>query len=441
MRSIPSVIVTPSDLSCDHIVHKVLASFDTYGCDVIKLVIPTPFHVFCTRNPEHIKHVTTCRESATNKPPHTVPKADWVMGNGVFNDLGGDSWKAKRLQLNAAFTPQHSRFLCEFFPQFLEKLKLRWTSRKGEILDLHDELLRMVLDFAMFAMFSKRLADNELEWITGAVEFCEEMFATISPLWLPTSSNLKLRKVGHEFNRLMQKVLKEWRPDCGHSDVISLLTANGCQISDDNARAAMFSSLLGAPAAALPILWAVYVFTIMPDTLQRIRAELFQVVGTRVPNPADLSNLKYLDSFYNELLRLYPPFWGSLRYSKERINIDGYSFPPRSIFAMMRAAAHKHPHHWQEPEKFIPERFRANADSGSRRAYIPFGWGPRVCLGRHLAGLMCPIAIAFIAQNFDCEVLDVKNMLDFKYWFAMYPAQKLLATVRPLPASDYPSVQ
>jgi cytochrome P450 len=436
---VPRIIPTPGDLSCDRIVHKVLASFDLNDCDVIKLAMPTPFHVFCLRNPEHIKFITTCEEAATEKPPHTVPKADWLMGNGLFNDLGGDSWKAKRLQVNPAFSQRHSAYFCELLPEFLEKLKVRWAGfGRDQPIDLHDEILRMVLDFAVFAMFSKRLDADGLQWITEAVEFCEEMFATISPLWLPTSANLKLRKVGRQFNGLMQQILEEWRSNqAARADVLHFLMRDGGRsephVRDEEVRAAMFSSLLGAPAAALPILWALYFFTVRPDTLREVRAELFNVIGPRTPRPEELPKLKYLDMFFKEILRIYPPFWGSLRYSKEAVAFDGYSFPARSIFAMMRAAAHRHPRYWQQPGKFVPERFSSqNPDPGCRRAYIPFGWGPRLCLGRYLAALLCPIAIAFIAQNFECQIINPDEPIELKYWFAMYPARKMLATVRPV---------
>ena len=435
---VATIIPMPGDFSSDRIVHKVLARFDREDCDVIKIAMPIRSHVFCLRNPEHIKYITTCKEADTHKPPDTVPKADWMMGNGVFNDLGGESWRAKRVPLNPAFIPRHTAYFCESLPEFLEKLKTRWERFGPDAsLDLQDEILQMVLDFGVFAMFSKRLDPDQLHWLTEAVEFSEEMFATISPLWLPTSSNLKFRRVGRQFHALMQNILDEWRSK--HSDRADVLhflmqgsSRSGKPLSDEELRAEMFSTLLGTPAAVLPVLWALYFFTVRPDTLQQIRTELRNVVGTRTPCPDDLPELKYLDMFFKETLRFYPPFWGSLRYAKEAVAFDGYSFPPRSIFAMMRAGAHRHPRYWQHPEEFSPERWAAeNPDPGTRNAYLPFGWGPRLCLGRHLAALLCPITIAFIAQNFDCQV-GAEERIELRYLFATYPARKMLATVRPI---------
>src|SRR5205814_9905666 len=127
--------------------------------------------LFCLRNPEHIKYITTCKEADTHKPPDTVPKADWMMGNGVFNDLGGESWRAKRVPLNPAFIQRHAAYFCEALPEFLETLKTRWEgSGQDTALDLHDEILQMVLGFAVFGMFSKRLVQSQLPWLTEAVD-------------------------------------------------------------------------------------------------------------------------------------------------------------------------------------------------------------------------------------------------------------------------------
>jgi len=436
MSRVPTIIPMPSELSCDRIVHKVLASFDRYDCDVVKLAMPTPFHIFCLRNPEHIKYITTCKEAATDKPPHTVPKADWMMGNGVFNDLGGETWKAKRSRINPAFTPAHSAYFCQPLPEFLESLKQRWQSfGPDKPIGLHDEILRMVLDFAVFTMFSKRLAADELQWIMQAVEFSEEMFATLSPLWLPTSANLRFRRIGRQFNRLMQNILDDWRArPSGRPDALDFLTRDSnhgdLHANDEELRAAMFSILLGTPAVVLPILWALYFFTVRPDTLQALKAELVEVVGARIPLPDDLPKLTYLNMFFKETLRIYPPFWGSLRYSRSAVAFDGFSFPARSVFAMIRVAAHRHPRYWQHPEQFIPERFSSlNPDPGSVRAYLPFGWGPRLCLGRYLAAMLCPITIAFIAQNFEVRI-SAEEPIQLKYWFAMYPAREMLGTLR-----------
>jgi hypothetical protein len=120
--------------------------------------------------------------------------------------------------------------------------------------------------------------------------------------------------------------------------------------------------------------------------LQRLRAELQAVTGSRTPTREELKQLPYLGCFSKEVLRIYPPFWGSLRYSRAPLEMDGYTFPARSIFAMIRIATHHHPDYWQKPEAFMPERFQADQmQRGVREAYLPFGLGPRLCLDHRYA--------------------------------------------------------
>jgi cytochrome P450 len=129
-----------------------------------------------------------------------------------------------------------------------------------------------------------------------------------------------------------------------------------------------------------------------------------------------------------EVLRLYPSFWGSLRYASNPIDIDGYSFPPKSIFAMVRVAAQRLPQYWTDPEAFIPERHAKR--NSCPHAFLPFGLGPRMCMGRSLATTIAPLAIASIAQRFHA-VLKYDN-IGFRYGFGMYPAKPIMATVQPI---------
>src|SRR5205085_4766235 len=136
--------------------------------------------------------------------------------------------------------------------------------------------------------------------------------------------------------------------------------------------------------------------------LGKLREELNLTVGDRAPCSEDLANLPYLEMFVKEVLRVYPSFWGSLRYAKDPIEIDGYSFPAKSVFAMIRVAAQRLPEHWENPDEFIVERHAKR--NACPHALLPFGLGPRMCLGRSLATTVGPLAIASIVQNFDLRL-------------------------------------
>jgi cytochrome P450 len=433
-KPIPKMTLIPREVSLNHLVSRAIPGFDTYG-DVFRLVLPIPINIFCLRRPDHIKAVTSDKKCGTMKPAGMIPKADFFMGNGIYNDLGGATWRGKRQVLAPAFTDAMSQHFSESLPHSFEKMKTRWIeSGAMSPIDLYAELQRMVLDYAASALFSEDLGADELDWITPATNFAEMMFVTLTPHWIPTPSNLKFRRVKDRYHVMMDEIIRKHRraPDA-YTDMVSHLMRTPNPVTqgphtDAEIKAEMFSSYLGTPAMALTMLWGVYFLSTRPEILHKVREELKRVIGDRAPRGEDVANLPYLEMFVKEVLRLYPSFWGSLRYAKDPLEVDGYSFPAKSIFAMIRVAAHRLPDHWENPEQFIPERHAKR--NACPHAILPFGLGPRMCLGRSLANIICPLAIASIAQKFDINLAS--DEIKLKYGFGMYPAKTMFATVRPV---------
>ena len=433
-KTIPKLRVIPREISLDYLVSNAVRGFDIHG-DVFQLVLPLPLRIFCLRRPDHIKAVTSLKECGTTKPAGMIPKADWFMGDGVYNDLGGDAWMAKRRALAPAFTERMAIQYSERLPRSFESLKARWTGF-GTVsgLDVYAEMQRLVLDFAADALFSEKLSAEKLDWIVPATSFAEDMFVTLAPHWLPIPSNMKLARIKARYHEFMDDIIRNHRQTPGsYSDMVRHLMdienpATGRPHSDTEIKAEMFSAYLGTPAMALTILWGLFVLFTRPEMLGKIREELKRTIGNRAPTAEDLSALPYLEMFVKEILRLYPSFWGSLRYARDATEIGGYSFPARSIFAMVRVAAQRLPEHWENPLEFIPERHAKR--NSCPHALLPFGLGPRMCLGRSLATIVCPLAIASIAQAFD--LCFQSDKVELRYGFGMYPAKPIFAAVRPV---------
>lgn len=433
-KPIPRLRVVPREISLHYLVAHALRAFDSHG-DVFQLVLPVPLKIFCLRRPDHIKSVTSLKQCGTIKPPGIIPKADYFMGDGVYNDLGGATWFEKRRALAPAFTEAMAMRCSQVLPSSFEKLASRWTKDGIMPIDVYAEIQRLVLDFSAAALFSEQLSPNQLDWIVPATNFAEKMFVTLTPHWLPTPANLRFRRLKRSYSDLMDQIIRNHRRAASSRlDMVGSLMdkpnpATGQPHSDSEIRAEMLSAYLGTPAMALTVLWGVFVLFTRPDILNQLREELKNIIGDRAPRAEDLSTLPYLEMFVKEVLRLYPSFWGSLRYAKEPVEFDGYQFPAKSIFAMIRVAAQRLPDHWDNPNEFIPERHAKRNECP--HALLPFGLGPRMCLGRSLAMTVCPLAIALIAQNFDIEFTSHK--CGFKYGFGMYPAGPMLATVRCAP--------
>jgi cytochrome P450 len=127
----------------------------------------------------------------------------------------------------------------------------------------------------------------------------------------------------------------------------------------------------------------------------------------RQPRYGDIEQLSYTRMVLNESLRLYPPAWTLGRRALGEDQIGGYSVAPNTVIAISTYSLHRHPAFWDEPEAFKPERFSAENSLGRHRfAYIPFGGGPRQCIGNNFGLMEACLIIASIAQRFELHLME-----------------------------------
>jgi enediyne biosynthesis protein E7 len=136
-----------------------------------------------------------------------------------------------------------------------------------------------------------------------------------------------------------------------------------------------------------------------------LRQEATQVLGDRMPVVEDLARLPYTTMVIQEAMRLYPPVWGLTRKAVHADEIDGYAVPAGADVMICTYTLHRHPGFWPDPDEFRPERFAPSAPPPAHRyAYIPFGAGPRVCVGSHLGMMEAVLVTAMMARGFRFEL-------------------------------------
>jgi len=137
-----------------------------------------------------------------------------------------------------------------------------------------------------------------------------------------------------------------------------------------------------------------------PGVESRLLDELRQVLGARPPAVADLPNLPYTEMIVREAMRLYPPAPGVAREPIEDVTIGGYEVPKGSLVTVNTYAMHRDPRFFGDPDRFDPGRFlRGWEDRVPRYAYLPFGAGPRVCIGAGFAMMEARLILAAVAQR------------------------------------------
>ena len=159
--------------------------------------------------------------------------------------------------------------------------------------------------------------------------------------------------------------------------------------------------LAGHETTANALTWTWYLFAQHPEAEAQLHHELDQVLGTRMPTFADLAELKWTRMVIEEAMRLYPPAHMIARTAIGEDRIGGVRIPAGALITISIYVTHRNPNLWAEPERFDPERFRPEAAAQRHRfAYLPFGGGPRICIGNGFALAEAQVIVAAIGQRY-----------------------------------------
>ena len=146
----------------------------------------------------------------------------------------------------------------------------------------------------------------------------------------------------------------------------------------------------------------------------------YGTLGGRTAMLADLSNLPYTEMVVRESMRLYPPAYSFGRMAIEDVEIAGYDIPANSDISIFNITAQRDPRWWDEPMAFRPERFSPeNEKNIARYAYLPFGGGPRICIGNHFSLMEAQILLAMISSRYqlthapDTKVIPLRQVTTF----------------------------
>jgi cytochrome P450 len=180
-------------------------------------------------------------------------------------------------------------------------------------------------------------------------------------------------------------------------------------MSDQQIRDQVLTFLLaGHETTATALIWSALELAWNPEVAGRLRAELDSILQGRTPTYSDLPQLKYTRAVFEESMRAHPPVWRISRTALEDDEVAGFRVPKGSTVVISPLLLHHNPSLWSHPERFRPDRFlkSANADqeARSRFTYIPFGAGPRMCVGYHFATIEATIILASYCQRFRFKV-------------------------------------
>ncbi|MFO1013878.1 MAG: cytochrome P450 [Caulobacteraceae bacterium] len=376
-------------------------------------------------DPAAVKHVLL--DNVANYPKHEMERRFFtaLFGAGLLS-IEGDLWRTHRRVMAPAFSPSSVASYAADMAGASEDFAARWAQQPdGQEIDASADMTELTLQIISRTMFSTdQLVDLIGRTMAQGFESQNFNILDILPVIGPARMKEREARMAALFRPLDDEIAKliaarEGRLADGPQDLLARLVAakddeTGQGLTAQEVRDEVITIFIaGHETTATAMGWLWYVLSQQPAEEARLHEELDRVLGGRTPTQEDLANLPYTRRVVDETMRLFPPAPGiSNRVALESDEVGGHKVKPGDNMLVFPWVLHRHRDLWEDPERFDPDRFLPERSVGRHRfAYMPFGAGPRICIGQMMAVNEIILILATLAQKFRLELApeaDVK---------------------------------
>ncbi len=368
-----------------------------------------PLHVYQLAHPDLARQILVEQPEKFVKSRFIKRAFRPFAGEGLLTSDGA-LWKQQRKLIRPAF--HHGRLASYGDIMMARALHMDDSLEDAHAIEIDVEMAKVTLGIVVESLFGANFT-RESDEITGlmvaVLNAANHRLNTVLrlPSWMPTRRNLREKRALARLDEMLHAVIATRRASGEQKeDLLSVLLAavdeeSGTRMSDQQLRDEMMTLFMaGHETTANALTWTWYLLSQHPDVEAKLVGELDQVLGGRAPTAADLPNLPYTEMVVREVLRLYPPAPGVAREPIEDVDIGGYVIPKGSLVMVNTYALQRDPRFFEDPERFDPERFvRGWEERVPRYAYLPFGGGPRICIGNGFAMMEARLILATLAQR------------------------------------------
>jgi cytochrome P450 len=344
-----------------------------------------------------------------------LPEMKRFTGEGLATS-DGELWRRQRKLIQPVFTRERVAGYADDLASCAARTVDRWAA--GEVRDLYTDLIRMVLESTARTLFSAQVGDEATD-VMDAVTVVMEHFANPLFIFVPWLQRLPLPRVRRlkdakrRIDEVVHAVIAARQDGDGAApaprDLLTALLAardeDGAAMSRQQLHDEVVTFYIaGYEPTAVGLAWTFHLLGEHPAVMARAREEARGVLGDRPATFADVARLPYIGHVIDEALRLYPPAWSMVREASEPCELAGQSIAPGGQMWMSPWVVHRDPRWYSAPRAFRPERW---ADGLERKlpsgAYMPYGSGPRICIGASLASAQLPMVVATVLSRVRLE--------------------------------------
>ena len=383
--------------------------------DVVQFPIPRPA-TYLISNPADVRSILVGSTKSQSKRTLQYDNLATVTGNGLLT-ADDPPWREHRRVVQPAFHHSELAGVVAHTAEALNPWLDSWRdSSTAAVMDLDEVMMEVSLQVVASALFgsdwqasASGLTKSTIIALDAVVARARNPLAP--PLWLPTPGNRRLKSSIAALDAAVDSVLDQRASgEQADGDLVDLLIAGLRAHNGSVDRTAVRDELVtflvaGHETVASALTWAWYLLAKHPDTADELADEATRVLGEGPPQLSDLSELVLSRAVVDETLRLYPPAWVITRKLTKESELTNDVLPAGSLVIMSPWIVQRHESVWSEPERFDPQRF-VGVDARGQAGYLPFGLGPRICVGRDFALTEATVVLSVVAREFRFELLD-----------------------------------
>ena len=383
--------------------------------------------------PELIGEMLVDRHDAFEKAETSRRILKPALGEAILTAEGA-RWRWQRRIAAPLFRPESVR---DFVPQMLQAAREtadRWSALpQGATISVSHEMMRTTFDVIVETMLSGRngidagRVEQAITTTLGATGWLVALTLLGAPQWSPYPGRRKADAARAYLRAEVRRLVAERRRGAAGDDLIGHLMQaqdpeTGESMSDDDIADNILTFIIaGHETTALALTWTFYLLSLHPEAAERVVAEVEAVSGGGELNPGHVGALAYTRQVVQEAMRLYPPAAVIPRKAISDLTLGEHPVKKGDTVYVPVYALHRHHALWSEPDRFDPERFAPDAVKARHRfAYMPFGAGPRVCIGMGFALTEAVAVLATLIRTFRLSMLPGAE-----------PEVRLMVTLRP----------
>lgn len=370
-----------------------------------------------TTNPTVIQHVLKTNSENYHKSHIQKKRMAHFLGKGLLT-LEEAPWRTQRRLIQSGFERKQLEVLSSIMQDSLaDSLRDFGAKASSGPVDIYPLMMKITFAMVGRSLFGARLKDEDIDLISLAISTVQEFMVrqTIQPYlnpWFAVSGELRrhMDMRNRAFSILRDYIQRRRKEAPGHDLLQILMDArySDGQGMDDELIVSESMQLLvaGHETSSNALSWLLYLLSSRPDCIDKVRQEFDSVLGDKPLFFSDVPKFQFTTQVILEALRLYPPFWMVDRMAVSDDRVGDLAIPAGTTVVVFIHGTHHSPRHWQNPESFDPERFtKANEKFHTPFSHLPFGAGPRGCIGGNYAVLQILMILSVLLRKYDLRLV------------------------------------